>query len=284
MTTSTRGDRLDAGSATLAYDDVGGGDTVVFVHSGITDRRMWDPQVEALADRYRTVRYDLQGWGESRATGEGTHREELLALLDALDLDDVHLVGCSFGAGVALDATLERPERVRSLTLVGPTVGGHDYEEPTDSPVWDGVAERYEASVEAFEAGKFRAAAEHEVALWLVGPEREQAVVPDPVREWVTEMDEAALRREAAGRREDASDLDPPAVERLPDLAVPLLVVVGEYDLPSVHDAVERLVGEVPRVRLEVVDATAHLPSVERPAAVTALLAAFWGGLPEGTT
>ena len=284
MTGPGRSGTVETGAATLAYDEAGEGDAVVLVHSGITDRRMWDPQFEALAERYRTVRYDLQGWGDSQATGGGTHRGDLVALLDALDLDRVHLVGSSFGAGVALDATLERPERVRSLTLVGPSVGGHDYEEV--SPVWDRVVERYEASVAAFEAGDYRAAAEQEVALWAVGPEREATAVDAAVREWITEMDAAALRREAAGRREDASALDPLAVYRLADLAVPLLVVVGEFDLPSVHDAVDRLGDDVPDVRVVVLDGTAHLPSVERPEAVTGLLDEFWSGLPrpEGTT
>lgn len=275
---------VETPTARLAYDCAGAGDAVVLVHSGITDRRMWDPLFSTLAERYRTVRYDMQGFGDSVAVADGTNREELLALLDALGVDRAHVVACSFGASVALDAALEHPERFRTLTLVGPTVGGHEFDEPDDSAVWDRVEELYEASVDAFAAGRYREAAEHEVALWVVGPERETQTVDASVREWVIEMDEAALWDEAAGRRADATDLDPPAIDRLETLAVPLFVLVGEFDLAIVSDAVRILVERAPDVRHSVVAGTAHLPSVERPDTVLDRLAEFWDGVAEGTT
>lgn len=275
-TTTTRSGVVETPTARLAYDERGSGEAVVFVHSGITDCQMWDPQFSVLSgfvERYRTVRYDFQGFGDSTATGPGTNREELRALLDGLGVDRAHLVGASFGGGVALDAALCHPERVRSLTLVGPAVGGHDYDD--DSPTWGRVEALYGRSIEAFEAGDLERAAELEVELWVVGPEREVEAVDAGLREQVYRMDLAALRNEAVGRRPDETDLDPPAIERLGELEVPTLVVVGEYDLPHVHDATRRLEQEVPDAHRVVVEDAAHLPSLERPMAFTDAVVGF---------
>lgn len=276
--TYTESGVLETPTADLAYDVQGTGDAVVFVHSGITDRRMWDPQFGddgGFTERYRIVRYDLQGFGESTATAAGTNREELVALLDGLGIERVHLVGASFGGGVALDAALESPERVRSLVLVGPSVGGHDYEE--GSPTWARAEDLYARSVEACEAGDLERAARLEVELWVVGPDRAAGEVDADLRERVTRMNLAALRREAAGRRPDETDLDPPAVERLNGLDVPALVVMGEYDLPHVHDAARRIERDSPGARRIVIGNAAHLPSLERPQAFADAVLGFLG-------
>lgn len=267
---------LETSTARLAYDDRGTGEPVVFVHSGITDRRMWDPQFAAFAEHYRATRYDIQGFGDSTATAPGTNRGELRALLDGLDIDRAHLVGASFGGGIALETALCHPDRVRSLTLVGPAVGGHDYEE--DSSTWERVETLYERSVEAFETGDLTRAAELEVELWVVGPERRPGSVGADLRKRVLEMNLAALRNEAAGRqRPDETDLDPPAIERLGELRAPTLVVAGEYDPPHVHDAVRRLEREAGARRV-VIEGAAHLPSLERPTAFTEAVVEFLDG------
>jgi pimeloyl-ACP methyl ester carboxylesterase len=266
---------LETPTARLAYDERGSGEPVVFVHSGITDRRMWDPVVERFGERYRAVRYDRPGFGGSVVTGPGTDRGDLLGVLDALGIDRAHLVGASYGAGIALDTALSHPERVRSLTLVGPAIGGHDYEE--DSATWDRVESLYERSVEAFEAGDIERAAELEVRLWVVGPERDPGVVDPALRERVTAMDRAALESESRGdQREDETALDPPAVERLSELSVPVLAVVGEYDLALVHDAVARL-EEAGAERVVLAD-SAHLPSLERPDEFDEAVSTFLAG------
>jgi len=69
--------------------------------------------------------------------------------------------------------------------------------------------------------------------------------------------------------------LEPPAAARLGDVAAPMLVVVGEYDLPHCHEAADILAGSVPRSRKVIVPDTAHLPSLERPDIVNPLLKDF---------
>ncbi|MBO0880183.1 MAG: alpha/beta fold hydrolase, partial [Mycobacterium sp.] len=67
------------GGVDFGYDEAGNRPAVVLVHGGLADRRMWDHQFRALAARYRVIRYDWRGYGESGdAAGEVAHYEDLL--------------------------------------------------------------------------------------------------------------------------------------------------------------------------------------------------------------
>src|SRR6185436_3073968 len=84
----------------LYYEVSGEGEAVVLLHGFSLDHRMWAPQVDALAGRYRVVRYDLRGFGRSAPSPERfTHADDLLALLDHLHIDRAALVGLSMGGG-----------------------------------------------------------------------------------------------------------------------------------------------------------------------------------------
>src|SRR5512142_1919264 len=96
-----------------------GGETIVFLHAGFVDSRMWDGVVERLPDRYAAVLYDKLGYGASdRAPGPMCRRRELSDVLESVGPGPFHLVGCSNGGQQALDYALENPRSVRSLTLV----------------------------------------------------------------------------------------------------------------------------------------------------------------------
>ncbi len=86
--------------APLVYDDDGAGPVVLLLHAGIADRRMWTPVAAALAGRFRVVRYDLRGYGESAPPPKSfAHHEDVAGLLDHLGVERAALAGCSFGAG-----------------------------------------------------------------------------------------------------------------------------------------------------------------------------------------
>jgi pimeloyl-ACP methyl ester carboxylesterase len=90
---------------------------VVLIHAGIADRRMWDPQWSALTAERDAVRLDLRGFGESteRPRGVLSPPDDVIDTLAALGIGRCHLVGSSFGAGVAVEVALTRPEQVDSL-------------------------------------------------------------------------------------------------------------------------------------------------------------------------
>src|SRR6266536_3494447 len=106
----------------LAHDVEGDGPAVLFVHEGITDRRMWEPQVGPFVDAgYTVVRCDLRGYGDSELTpGPISNTGDLRELLRFLKIDRARLVGGSYGARVALEYALTYPEAVDALVLMGP--------------------------------------------------------------------------------------------------------------------------------------------------------------------
>ena len=142
--------------ALMYYEFAGEGETLVLVHAGIADNRMWEGQLAAFADSYRVIRYDMRGFGRTAMVeGSFSHHEDLRALLDALDVERAHLVGCSMGGGAVLDFALEYPQRAGNLVLVGSAVGGFgpDFDPPKE---WD-------ALVAAEEAGDLELVSELEV-------------------------------------------------------------------------------------------------------------------------
>src|SRR5262249_7182885 len=105
--------------AQLAYKVDGQGPPLVLVHAGIADMRMWEPLVALLDHRFRVVRYDMRGHGETTYTaGESSDADDLAALLTALDIEACTLVGASFGGLVALDFAAKHPERVERLVVI----------------------------------------------------------------------------------------------------------------------------------------------------------------------
>ncbi|MGW0804017.1 alpha/beta fold hydrolase [Nonomuraea sp. NPDC002799] len=115
----------------IAYDETGPDSpagTVVLVHAGVADRRMWDHRFLALAERYRVIRYDWRGQGRSGdAEGEVCHHEDLLAVMDALGVERAALVGGSMGGAYATEAALAAPSRVAALALIGSGLAGHSW-------------------------------------------------------------------------------------------------------------------------------------------------------------
>ena len=104
----------------MAYDDVGTGPAVVFLHGFPHDRSLWAAQVSAFADRARCVAPDLRGFGGSSATPPCSmqqYADDVAALLDALSIPDAVLVGLSMGGYVAFSFWRRHRSRVRALVL-----------------------------------------------------------------------------------------------------------------------------------------------------------------------
>jgi pimeloyl-ACP methyl ester carboxylesterase len=119
----------------IAYDVRGSGPTVVLIHGGVLDRRMWDREADAWSSRFRVVRYDLRGMGKSAdVTGPFSSGDDLAAVLDAVGAPRAHLVGLSLGSAVALDFTLTHPERVDRAAAVA--AGMPAFAAPPDKAEW----------------------------------------------------------------------------------------------------------------------------------------------------
>ncbi|EEP71941.1 alpha/beta hydrolase [Micromonospora sp. ATCC 39149] len=261
--------KIEINGAKLAYDDAGDGPPVLLLHAGIADRRMWREQVPALTARHRVIAVDLRGYGDSGLpTDPFAHRDDVVGLLDALELPRAALVGCSFGGAVAIDTALAYPDRVSALALFGTAVSGNEWSEEAND-LWDDlVGETDPEDLAASAAG--------EVRFWVVGPRRRPEDVDPALVRFAEEMDRRALAAELALSAVDVAELDPPAIERLGELRVPVLVTAGAADVPDIGRIADRIAAEVPgAVRLPDVPDAGHLLPLERPEAVNSALLAF---------
>lgn len=274
-----------ANGADLAYDDAGSGPAVVFVHAALADRRMWDHQFAALADRHRVVRYDWRGYGESGAAeGEFAHHEDLLALMDALDLADAALVGCSFGGAHAVDVALRAPGRVRSLTLIASGLSGHEWpaamlelaRERVHSAVPPERLQRYrDRTAEHVDPADVAAMADAQLRLMVTGPDRDPADLDPVVWRRAQQLCRRVFEREWTGPAYTERGAEPPAKGRLHEVTAPTLVINGRADLSYIQEVSDLLSDGIPHARRVDMDDTGHLPPLERPAEVTALVRSF---------
>lgn len=237
--------RLAVPDGEIVYDVGGAGPAVVFLHGGFMDRRSWDRQLVPFARRFRVVRYDIRPFGES-SRPDKPYRipDDLLRLLDHLKVERAHLVGHSFGGGVALDFTLLYPERVESLVLAAAPPSGFvppEEERKLIGSIFAAVKSGDEAIVNAW--------LEH--PMWTASRAR-----PDIMKEL-----EASTRRNLAPFRMTVAPylpVTPPAIERLSDVRAPTLVIVGDRDMPSIKQSAELVAKQIPRASLKVIAGADH--------------------------
>ena len=247
--------------ARLFYEVAGDGPPLTLLHAGITDSRMWDAQFEGFAQAYRTVRYDIRGFGRSvPPPGPYTMREDLAALLDFLGIARTHLIGVSMSGSIAIDFAIGYPERVGALIPVAMGIGG-----ATSSPYLEG-RDRENAAILA--SGDAEAANEAELRLWLDGVGRPAGTAVDPgVRERVRAMNAPLIAAQIAddGQYESVNRLAPPAIERLEEITAPTLAIVGAHDVPDMLTNADAIAARVPGARKVVMPGVAHLPPMEAP-------------------
>jgi pimeloyl-ACP methyl ester carboxylesterase len=251
---------------TIHHEVRGDGPPVLLLHAGIADSRMWASLSARLVEAgYRTIAPDLRGFGRTPLEpGIVSNAADLVALLDELGVDGAAVVGASFGGQVALELALRAPERVRALALLD--AGLDDYVASDEREAFDAEEEA------AIERGDLDAAVQANVRMWVTrgGREVDPAVV-DLVATMQRDAFEAQLGVDA-----DVEPNDPPVAERLGEIAAPALVVVGADDVEDVHRIGERLAAELPAAEpLVAIDGAAHLPALERPDDVAAVLVPF---------
>lgn len=256
----------------IAYEREGprGEPPIVLIHAGVADRGMWDPIWPELTAERDVVRLDLRGFGDSvtRPAGAVSHAGDVLGTLSEIGVDGCHVVGASFGAGVAVEVALTKPSAVASLLLAAPA--GSLLAEVTPD-----LRAFLDAEGTALEGGDLDAAVEANLSWWVDGPHRRADQVDPAVRERVRRMQRRAFEVTADWDDVEERELDPPALDRLGEIEVPVLVLVGGLDMDTVRDAAARTVAGIGGIagarRVDWPDA-GHLPSLENPAAFAGLL------------
>jgi 3-oxoadipate enol-lactonase len=248
------------GEGRIWYAERGAGPAVVLIHGGNLDSRMWDRQVQALAPSFRVIRYDVRPYGRSSAPTAPYHAvDDLRALLDHLKIERAHLVGLSLGGRIAIDFSLRYPARADRVVVSGPGLTGFQW-----SP-----DEAFKPMAEAARQGNLDKAVE----LWLRHPYMAPAMSNPAL---ANEIRQIAHGNEHIWKLTDYERFDsPPAMQRLAEIKVPLLVLVGERDVPDIHAIVKLLEDRVKGARVIRIPRVGHMLNMEAPDEFNRLIREF---------
>jgi pimeloyl-ACP methyl ester carboxylesterase len=230
---------------------------VLLLHAGVSDARMWDATVPLLvAAGFRTIRYDVRGYGRSPAPTEPFSLvADALAVLDGSGVDSAHFVGVSGGAATSVDTALAAPTRVRTLTLVAPGVTGYRWPRLPGYERRMAAAERDDAQELALETAR----------LWAPLSFQEGHLVKDLAA--TTVLDQADLYL-----AEEMEMEEPDAIPRLGEIGVPTLVVLGDSDVAAITDIGNLLAERIPGARRVVLAGADHILPLRVPERLHELL------------
>jgi pimeloyl-ACP methyl ester carboxylesterase len=248
----------------LPHDDQGTGPSVVLLHAGVADRRMWAEQLGPLSTAgHRVIAIDLPGFGEApMAVEQDCPWLDVIETLDWLGVERFALVGNSFGGWVAQRVAVLVPQRLAALALISSPDDAID-PSPRLKAVW-------EAEESALEREDFDAAVQAVVDGWTLPG------APQRLRLRIGQMQRRAFELQVqdgetpAGR--DPLEADPSALGRL---ELPVLVACGEHDMSDFHAAAQRLTADIAGARLVVIEGAGHLAPMERPKPFAELLLGF---------
>lgn len=240
-------------NGTVYYETLGKGPTVILLHGGFGDLRMWDDQFEELARTFRVVRYDQPGFGKSsKPQAAYSPSALLLQLMDHLQVGKALLVGNSMGGTLAIDFALGHPGRVTKIVLVGSGPGGY----PIPKQDQDKMNAVFQTAAQQ--------GPEEAAKLWLKNPMVAVAMSHPESKELLETM---VLENTSIFHMRfwPIEKMDPPAVGRLKEIKIPALVIIGDKDTPIVQEMANAASTGIPgAIKVEIKD-TDHLPQMEKP-------------------
>jgi pimeloyl-ACP methyl ester carboxylesterase len=259
---------MSFGDATLHWREAGqGADVLVLLHAFPLHSGMWEPQLAALAARFRVIAPDHRGLGGSGPAPEAATMElvanDVLFLLRQLGIRRAGVAGLSMGGYVALELYRRAPELFRGLALCD-TKATPDTQQAKDA--------RETFAKTALEKGIGWVA--DDFAPKMLRPEPDPAVMA-AVKELIRSNAPAGV---AAAQRGMARR--PDSIPTLPRIACPTLVVAGAEDRMIPFGEAQRMQQNVRGARIVTIPASGHLPSRENPEAFNTALSQFFAALP----
>jgi pimeloyl-ACP methyl ester carboxylesterase len=254
-----QGHYADINGAHIYYEEEGSGHPLILIHGWPMSTRMWDEQVRVLKNYYRVIRYDRRGFGRSPGTPWKESSSEhdpadLEALMRYLKIPSAYILGHSAGAGVATRFTLDHPDQVDALILHGSGLDG--FVLPETGPFASLESVRVLMQQQGMAAFRQQ---------WLASPINH---VPDGKPEVRARIVDIVNYYTGDDVLQSAPPPPPgrvPAIQRLHEIKVPTLVMVGGDDLPFFRITAEALAFLIPGAQKEVIPGGAHLVNMVEP-------------------
>src|SRR5579863_2322874 len=247
---------------TLYYEIAGEGHPLVMNHGGLVNLHLWDGQVDAFAQHYKVIRYDMRGFGDSGLlkTSDAPYSmiDDLYALLTHLGIEKTYVMGLSMGGALSIDFTLAHPEMVDALIPVAMALSGFSFEDEKEGEP--------DPAFEAYKQGDIPLAVEYTLRKWTDGPERTPEQVDPLARERVRQMTMHNFQRPDDEDSPEPTELESPAILRLSEIHVPTLIVVGDEDVRDILAIADILVEGIAGAKKAVIPGTAHHLNIEKPA------------------
>jgi pimeloyl-ACP methyl ester carboxylesterase len=245
---------LDVADGELFYETCGNGDeTIVLIHDGLVHGEVWDGQFSIFAEKYRVIRYDRRGYGRSPMPQKKySNIEDLYQVFTFLKIDKAILIGMSSGGGLAIDFTLEHPDKVKSLIVVGAVVGGFSYSDHFQT-----------------RGGRLTAAdyANPEKLLKYFVKEDPYEIAPQnkEVKEKLWKLMQSYPQNIDFAKGRLAEIPERKAIDILNEIRVPTLIIVGEFDIPDVFVHAGAIESGIAFAQKEIIQNAGHLVPLEQP-------------------
>jgi pimeloyl-ACP methyl ester carboxylesterase len=234
----------------IFYETSSFGNVIVLIHDGLIHREVWDAQFSFFSKSYRVVRYDRRGYGNSSpATSDYSNLEDLNILFTRLKIDSACLIGASSGGRLAIDFALNYPQKVSSLVLVGADVGGFPYTEHFSTrgghlpPDLNNIQKQslYYVSDDPYEIYNENTETKKKAI---------ELVKNNPIRIYGTHINTAQTI---------------PSYRRLNEIKVPVLILVGEFDIPDNHAHAGAINAGILNSKRIIILKSGHLIPLEQP-------------------
>lgn len=251
----------------IYYEVAGAGHPLVLIHGGQMDLRMWDEQFQLFSKAYRVVRFDVRGYGKSPASKNVyASEDDLAALLKYLKVEKAYVVGLSLGGRIAIDFALTHPEMTDGIVPVAPGLSGFHFSD--DPNEWN--------VLRAVQAGDLAKAADYWLQSGYMAPAVENPKIAPRLRQLSLENVHENLDNPLLETMPN-----PPAIDRLPQIKAPTLIIVSNRDVADIHQICGLLRARIPGAKEIVIEGSGHIVNMEEPEEFNRAVLDFLASLPK---
>lgn len=256
----------------IFYESSGKGNTIILIHAFFVDRRIWENQFSFLAGKgHHVVMYDVRGRGKSDVPrSEYSDSLDLKKLMDHLKIDSASIIGVSSGGRIAIDFALQFPGKVESLVLINSMVHGYSPSGYDEEKAWEEIYESDRKRDALFKSGKFREAVAANV-------EARGSGMTDSTKERLMEIAIDNYHVLKGFDRKFQKSPEPPAFERLQDIAAPTLVISGGKDFKGYRILSEIIGSRIRGSKMAFMENAGHIANMSSPEELNGIVLDFLG-------